>query len=160
ETKNLHCGEGGALVINDPALVHRAEILREKGTNRANFLRGEVDKYTWVDIGSSYLLSELSAAFLFAQLESAESVTQRRRVIWDRYAAALSNSGFERPNPPSECTHNAHIYWLKLSTEDDRNRLIESFRSEGIQAPFHYVPLHPTEPGRRLGRFKGEDRVT
>jgi dTDP-4-amino-4,6-dideoxygalactose transaminase len=160
ETKNLHCGEGGALVVNDPALVGRAEILREKGTNRSNFLRGEVDKYTWVDIGSSYLASELNAAFLLPQLEAAGDITARRMAIWQRYAAALGNSGLELPKPPKDCGHNAHIFWIKLADEQMRDEMISALRAEGIQAPFHYVPLHATEPGRKAGRFHGTDRWT
>ena len=160
ETKNLHCGEGGALVINNPELVERAEILREKGTNRANFIRGEVDKYTWVDIGSSFLPSDLSAAFLLAQLEAADAITAKRLALWRRYAASLGNSGFELPDPPSEAAHNGHCFWIKARDEDERNGLIEKLREEGIQAPFHYIPLHSTAPGRAHGRFQGEDRVT
>jgi dTDP-4-amino-4,6-dideoxygalactose transaminase len=160
ETKNLHCGEGGALVINDREMVSRAEILREKGTNRSNFLRGEVDKYTWVDIGSSYLPSELSAAFLLPQLEDAEVITQRRMDIWQRYYAGLSNSGLELPRPPAECRHNGHIFWVKVADETTRDKMIAALRAEGIHAPFHYVPLHATGPGRRFGRFHGTDHWT
>jgi dTDP-4-amino-4,6-dideoxygalactose transaminase len=160
ETKNIHCGEGGALIVNDPKLVERAEILREKGTNRANFMRGEVDKYTWVDIGSSYLPNELSAGFLLAQLESAEDITRQRKKIWQKYWEALANSGFELPDPPAECDHNAHIFWIKARNEAERDYFIEALRREGVQAPFHYVPLHSTGPGLSVGRFHGEDRVT
>ena len=160
ETKNLHCGEGGALVINDPELVHRAEIIREKGTNRANFIRGEVDKYTWVDIGSSFLPSDLSAAFLLAQLEAEGEITQKRLAIWRRYAGALRNSGFELPNPPAGSAHNGHCFWIKARDEDERNAVIEKLREAAIQAPFHYIPLHSTEPGRAHGRFHGADVVT
>jgi dTDP-4-amino-4,6-dideoxygalactose transaminase len=160
ETKNLHCGEGGALVLNDPALVARAEILREKGTNRSNFLRGEIDKYTWVDIGSSYLPSELNAAFLLPQLEEADEIIARRMAIWQRYYTGLGNSGLEVPQPPPEFGHNAHIFWVKLADERLRDDMISALRAEGIQAPFHYVPLHDTTPGRKVGRFHGTDRWT
>jgi dTDP-4-amino-4,6-dideoxygalactose transaminase len=157
ETKNLQCGEGGALVINDRNLIARAEILREKGTNRSNFLRGEVDKYSWVDIGSSYLPSELTAAFLLPQLEDAAAITERRINIWQRYYAGLANSGLELPRPPAECRHNGHIFWVKFADEATRDSMIMALRAEGIQAPFHYVPLHATEPGRRFGKFHGTD---
>jgi len=160
ETKNIHCGEGGALVINEPSLVSRAEILREKGTNRSNFLRGEVDKYTWVDIGSSYLPSELNAAFLLPQLEDADEITGRRMDIWQRYYSGLANSGLELPRPPAECGHNAHIFWIKLADEAMRDNTIAALRAEGIQAPFHYVPLHSTGPGRQVGTFRGTDKWT
>jgi dTDP-4-amino-4,6-dideoxygalactose transaminase len=160
ETKNIHCGEGGALIVNRPELRQRAEILREKGTNRARFLRGEIDKYTWVDVGSSYLPGELSAAFLKAQLEGADEITAKRLKIWHRYATGLANSGFELPDVPSDCAHNAHIFWVKARDADERDSLIASLRANAIQAPFHYVPLHPTPPGSKLGRFSGEDRFT
>ena len=160
ETKNLHCGEGGALVINDRKMIARAEILREKGTNRSNFLRGEVDKYTWVDIGSSYLPSELNAAFLLPQLEEAEAITAQRMAIWQRYYAGLANSGLELPRPPVDCAHNAHIFWVKFADEARRDAMIAALRAEGIQAPFHYVPLHASGPGRRFGRFHGMDNWT
>ncbi|HET7086158.1 MAG TPA: dTDP-4-amino-4,6-dideoxygalactose transaminase [Rhizomicrobium sp.] len=160
ETKNLHCGEGGALVVNDRRMVSRAEILREKGTNRSNFLRGEVDKYTWVDIGSSYLPSEVSAAFLLPQLEDADAITERRTALWQRYYAGLANSGLELPRPPADCRHNGHIFWVKFADEATRDNMIAALRAEGIQAPFHYVPLHATGPGRRFGRFQGADKWT
>ncbi len=160
ETKNIHCGEGGALIINRPELRQRAEILREKGTNRARFLRGEIDKYTWVDVGSSYLPGELSAAFLKAQLEHADEITAKRLKIWHRYATGLANSGFELPDVPSGHAHNAHIFWVKARDMDERDALIASLRADAIQAPFHYVPLHSTPPGGQLGRFAGEDRFT
>ncbi len=160
ETKNIHCGEGGALVINEPGLASRAEVLREKGTNRSNFLRGEVDKYTWIDIGSSYLPGELNAAFLLPQLEDADDITARRMDIWQRYYSGLANSGLELPRPPAECNHNAHIFWVKLADETARDGMIASLRAEGIQAPFHYVPLHSTDPGRRFGTFRGADNWT
>jgi dTDP-4-amino-4,6-dideoxygalactose transaminase len=161
ETKNIHCGEGGALVINDPRYLARAEIIREKGTNRSSFLRGEIDKYTWVDIGSSYVTSELNAAFLLAQLESLTEINQRRSAIWHEYHAVLSNApGLQIPQPPDDCDHNSHIFWIKAESEAIRDSLIDGLRTKGIQAPFHYVPLHETTTGKRFGRFHGEDRFT
>jgi dTDP-4-amino-4,6-dideoxygalactose transaminase len=164
ETKNLMCGEGGALLVNDPALLERAEILQEKGTNRSKFFRGQVDKYTWVDVGSSFLLSEINAAFLWAQLEAAEEITQRRLAIWRRYHAAfesLEGDGVvRRPIVPTDCDHNAHIYYLLLEDGDSRDTLIAGLRESGIQAVFHYVPLHTSTGGRRHGRAVGELAVT
>jgi dTDP-4-amino-4,6-dideoxygalactose transaminase len=153
-------GALGCISFNDANLVSRAEILREKGTNRSNFLRGEVDKYTWVDIGSSYLPSELSAAFLLPQLEDADEITLRRMEIWQRYYSGLANSGLELPRPPAECGHNAHIFWVKLADGTVRDNLIAALRAEGIQAPFHYVPLHSSGPGRQFGAFHGTDKWT
>ena len=156
ETKNVHCGEGGALLVNDPALVERAEVVQEKGTNRRQFFRGQVDKYTWVDIGSSFLTSEVNAAFLWAQLEAAEDITERRLAIWERYHerfAELERRGVvRRPVVPGHCTHNAHMYYLLLPDEADRDHLIRRLGEQGIQAVFHYVPLHSSPAGRRLGR--------
>jgi len=161
ETKNIHCGEGGAIVFNDPVLAERAEILREKGTNRSNFLRGQVDKYTWVSIGSSYLPSELNAAFLEPQLDAVSNITMRRLAIWRRYREALAQlPGIQIPDPPSECAHNAHLFWVKAPNEGARDRWIAELRQAGVSAPFHYVPLHGTDPGREFGRFHGEDRYT
>lgn len=161
ETKNIHCGEGGALVINDPALVARAEIIREKGTDRSRFLRGLVDKYTWVDIGSSYVPSELNAAFLIPQLEDAQKLTTRRLEIWRRYHAALCNrSGIEIPHLWSDDEHNAHMFWIKARNRHERDALIDGLRANGIQAPFHYIPLHLSDAGKRFGSFCGEDRWT
>jgi dTDP-4-amino-4,6-dideoxygalactose transaminase len=160
ETKNIQCGEGGALVINNPDLIKRAEILREKGTDRSRFLRGEIDKYTWVDVGSSFLMSELNAAFLLPQLEDLDRITARRLEIWQRYHAAFSNSAYETPRPPAACEHNAHIYWLKTQNGTARDALIEGLRLDGVQAPFHYIPLHATAPGRKFGTFGGEDKWT
>jgi dTDP-4-amino-4,6-dideoxygalactose transaminase len=156
ETKNLISGEGGALLVNDPAFVQRAEIIREKGTNRSQFFRGQVDKYTWVDIGSSFLPSELIAAFLAAQLDEADAIMARRLAIWDRYHAAfaaLEQAGrIRRPVIPADCGHNAHMYYLLLRDLADRTRFIEGMKAHGIQCVFHYVPLHDAPQGRQLGR--------
>lgn len=155
ETKNVSCGEGGALVVNDPALVERAEILREKGTDRSKFFRGEVDKYTWVDVGSSYLPSDLLAAFLLAQLERADEITAARRRIFETYRAALApleKSGLLRlPVIPEHCGANAHLFHLLLETGTDRDRLLAFLKERGILAVFHYLPLHKSPMARRLG---------
>lgn len=159
ETKNVISGEGGALLINDPALVERAEIIREKGTNRSRFFRGQVDKYTWVDIGSSYLPSELIAAFLAAQLEHAGEITARRLAIWDRYhawAAPLEALGMvRRPVIPANCTHNAHMYYLLLAGLEDRTAFIERMKAAGIGTVFHYIPLHSSPAGEQFARTPG-----
>ncbi|KAB2660368.1 MAG: dTDP-4-amino-4,6-dideoxygalactose transaminase [Verrucomicrobia bacterium] len=164
ETKNIICGEGGALLVRNPALVERAEIIREKGTNRARFFRGEIDKYTWVDVGSSYLPGEIVTAFLWAQIEEAHSITRRRLRIWDRYHAAFESaerSGrLRRPVVPAHCTHNAHMYYLVLADLDDRTRFIASLRNRGIHCVFHYVPLHSSPAGRERGRAHGDLPVT
>ena len=154
ETKNISCGEGGALLINDPALVARAEIVREKGTDRAAFFRGAVDKYTWVDVGSSYLPSEILAAFLWAQLEAAGDIQQRRRAIWVRYAQALpawaSANGVTLPHVPPHCEHPAHMFYLLMPSPADRDGLIAHLKQHGMTSVFHYVPLHTSPMGRRL----------
>ena len=159
ETKNVISGEGGALLVNDPALFERAEIVREKGTNRSSFFRGEVDKYTWVDIGSSYLPGEIIAAFLWAQLEEADAITERRRQLWNRYhqrLEPLERSGrLRRPVIPEGCRHNAHLYYILLPTLEARTRLIARLRERDIHAVFHYVPLHSSPAGRRYGRAAG-----
>ncbi len=159
ETKNVISGEGGALLVNDERFVRRAEIIREKGTNRSSFFRGEVDKYTWVDIGSSYLPGEIIAAFLWAQLEEAESITARRVELWNRYHARLEpceRAGrIRRPIVPAGCRHNAHMYYILLPSLALRTRLIERLKANGISAVFHYVPLHSSPAGRRFGRAAG-----
>ncbi len=159
ETKNVIAGEGGALLVNDARLVPRAEVIREKGTNRSSFFRGEVDKYTWVDIGSSYLPGEIVAAFLWAQLEEAESITARRVDLWNQYHAALEpceRAGWiRRPVVPSGCRHNAHLYYIVLPSLTHRTRLVERLKQRGITALFHYVPLHSSPAGRRYGRASG-----
>lgn len=164
ETKNVISGEGGALIINDPRFVDRAEIIREKGTNRSAFFRGAVDKYTWVDIGSSYLPSDMIAAFLLAQLEAAEPLLTERMAIWNRYHdafAPLERAGrVVRPVVPQDCNANAHLYHLLLPDLAARTALIARLKDRGIQAPFHYVPLHTAPAGRRFARAHGELPVT
>jgi len=159
ETKNIICGEGGALLVNDGALAARAEIIWEKGTNRNEFSRGQVDKYTWLDIGSSYLPGEVTAAFLWAQMEDAESITRRRLVLWDRYHRALApleaEGKIRRPVVPEACRKNAHMYYVLLPTREQRTRVIQSLKELGIHAVFHYVPLHSAPAGRRFGRVSG-----
>jgi dTDP-4-amino-4,6-dideoxygalactose transaminase len=159
ETKNLVAGEGGALLLNDSRHVARAEVLREKGTDRSRFFRGEVDKYTWVDLGSSFLPSELTAAFLWAQMESADYILARRRQVWDWYYAALepleSRSIVRRPTVPAHCTHNAHMFYLLAPEAAARDRLLRHLNGEGVNAVFHYVPLHSSSAGRRFGRAHG-----
>ncbi len=164
ETKNVISGEGGALLINDERFVERAEIIREKGTNRSQFFRGQVDKYTWVDVGSSYLPGEVIAAFLWAQLEDAGNITARRLAIWDQYHRglhALERQGrLRRPIVPAECRQNAHMYYILLDSLEARTRLIEDMRREEIYPVFHYVPLHSSPAGRKYGRTHGELPVT
>lgn len=164
ETKAVISGEGGALFVNDPALVERAEIIWEKGTNRSKFFRGQVDKYTWMDVGSSYLPSEINAAFLWAQLESLEDIVARRLALWNRYHAAfalLEERGLlRRPIVPAECVHNGHIYYVLLPDLDARTHVLDDLKAANIHATFHYVPLHATEPGQRYCRTHGDMRVT
>jgi dTDP-4-amino-4,6-dideoxygalactose transaminase len=164
ETKNVISGEGGALLVNDPRLAERAEIIREKGTNRSRFLRGQVDKYTWVDIGSSYLPAEIIAAFLWAQMEEAESLNGRRLGIWNTYHRAFADleaaSLVRRPVVPAECESNAHMYYLLLPDLAKRTRFIRAMESRGIGAVFHYVPLHSSPAGLRYGRSQGNLPVT
>lgn len=164
ETKNYSMGEGGALVINDSAYNERAEILREKGTNRAKFFRGQVDKYTWVDFGDSYLPSELNAAYLWAQLERAEEINQDRLDTWNDYyqhLKPLEDIGkLELPTVPEGCVHNAHMFYIKLNDLDERTRFIAYLKENGISSVFHYVPLHSAPAGLKFGRFSGEDCYT
>lgn len=159
ETKNLSCGEGGALIVNDPELAERAEIIREKGTNRGRFFRGLVDKYTWVDVGSSYLPSELLASVLLAQLEARDLIQQTRRRIWERYARDLAGWAAERgvrlPVVPHHCGQAWHLFYLLLPSLKTRQRLIAHLKARDISAVFHYVPLHLSEMGRRLGGTEG-----
>ncbi len=159
ETKNVTCGEGGVLLVNNPALAERARVIWDKGTNRSRFLRGEVDRYSWVDVGSSFGASDITAAFLLAQLESAEEVTARRRAIWDRY-----HDGFEdlergevvqRPPTPPGSFHNGHVYYLVLPNAEVRGAFIERLREQGIATAFHFVPLHSSPAGERFGRIAG-----
>lgn len=164
ETKNVISGEGGSLLINNPALVLRAEIIREKGTDRSQFFRGEKDKYTWQEVGSSFLPGELIAAFLWAQLEEADRITAGRLAIWQRYhdrLQALETSGvLRRPVVPVECRHNAHMYYIVLAPDIDRQAILDEFKRNEIWAVFHYVPLHSSPGGRRYGRVHGDLSVT
>lgn len=164
ETKNYSMGEGGALVINDPAYNERAEILREKGTNRSKFFRGQVDKYTWVDFGDSYLPSDMNAAYLWAQLEKADEINNDRLATWNAYNEAfqpLAEMGKVRlPVTPEECVHNAHMYYLKCKDLEERTALINFLKMHEVQAVFHYVPLHSAPAGLKFGRFDGEDVYT
>jgi dTDP-4-amino-4,6-dideoxygalactose transaminase len=158
ETKNFICGEGGALSVNDPDLLARAEIIRDKGTDRQRFFRGQTDKYTWQELGSSYVTSELNAAFLYAQLENMESIVARRVEIaayYDEHLAGLANRGkLTLPTVPAECETNAHIYYVLLNDEEARNGLMEHLRRHGILAVFHYVPLHDSPMGERIAQGK------
>lgn len=165
ETKNYTAGgEGGATLINDPALIERAEIIREKGTNRSQFFRGQVDKYTWRDIGSSYLMADLQAAYLWGQLEAAERINQQRLVLWQNYYNALlplaRQKRIELPVQPDGCVHNAHMFYIKLRDADDRSALIDWLKEAGVLAVFHYIPLHSSPAGQQFGEFHGEDRFT
>lgn len=164
ETKNYSMGEGGALLINNPQYNERAEILREKGTNRSKFFRGQVDKYTWVDFGDSYLPSELNAAYLWAQLLRADEINDDRLHSWNEYWEAflpLARSGkLELPTVPEGCVHNAHMFYIKAKDLAQRTALINHLKSRDILAVFHYVPLHSAPAGQRFGRFEGEDLYT
>jgi dTDP-4-amino-4,6-dideoxygalactose transaminase len=164
ETKNIISGEGGALLINDEAFELRAEIIREKGTNRSQFYRGQVDKYTWQDMGSSYLPGEDIAAFLFAQLEHAEEITNKRLAIWNTYHDAfyaLEQKGeLRRPIIPAECQHNAHMYYILLESLEQRTKLIEKFKKQDIHPVFHYIPLHSAPAGKKFARTHGNLKHT
>jgi len=165
ETKNYTAGgEGGATLINDPALVERAEIIREKGTNRSQFFRGQVDKYTWRDIGSSYLMADLQAAYLWAQLEEAKRINEQRLRLWQNYYDALqpvaASGRITLPTLAADGQHNAHMFYIKLRDNDDRNALIDWLKEAEILAVFHYIPLHSSPAGQRFGRFHGPDRYT
>lgn len=164
ETKNYSMGEGGAVILNDASLVERAEIIREKGTDRSRFYRGQVDKYTWVDIGSSFLPSEMNAAYLLAQLQQREQITAARMARWEQYHAAfapLEQKGLlQRMQVPEECTHNAHMYYILLRSLEERTQLISWLKERDITAVFHYIPLHSATAGLKYGRFEGEDRYT
>lgn len=164
ETKNLISGEGGALLINDPDLTLRAEMIWEKGTDRSRFIRGEVDKYTWQEAGSSFLPGELTAAFLWAQLEEADRITQKRLAIWQRYHEFLepleSKGTIRRPIVSDGCQHNAHMYYVLLAPEIDRQKVINVFKRNDIYPVFHYVPLHSSPAGQRYGRVHGSLTVT
>lgn len=164
ETKNVISGEGGALLVNNPKFAERAEIMREKGTNRSLFFRGQVDKYTWVDKGSSYLPGEVIAAFLAAQLEAAEEITQRRMSIWNRYHEALfdleKQGKLQRPSLPGGCNHNAHMYYLLLPNLEERTRFISDLKAQDIYSVFHYIPLHSSPAGRECSRAHGSMALT
>ena len=164
ETKNYSMGEGGAILIKDPSKIEEAEIIREKGTNRSVFLRGQIDKYTWVDHGSSYLPSDLNAAYLWAQLQDADKINDNRLATWQKYYEAfeeLEKEGFvERPIIPAECKHNAHMFYLKTKDLQERTEFISHLRKCGVGAVFHYIPLHSAPAGLKFGRFHGEDKYT
>lgn len=164
ETKNIISGEGGALLINDERFAEQAEIIREKGTNRGQFFRGQVDKYTWVDIGSSYLPGEVIAAFLWAQMEEAQCITQKRMDIWQKYHKALApleNAGkLRRPVIPDGCQHNGHMYYILLESLEKRTEVIAQLKKHGVNPVFHYVPLHSAPAGKKYGRTSGELRHT
>ena len=164
ETKNLSMGEGGAILLNDESSIEQAEIIREKGTNRSKFFRGEIDKYTWVAAGSSYLPSELNAAYLYAQLQKAEEINNDRMQSWNLYYEMLKplkdRGAIELPTVPQHCKHNAHMFYLKTDNLNVRTRLLEYLKANGIGAVFHYVPLHSSPAGIKYGRFAGEDKYT
>ena len=164
ETKNIICGEGGALLVNDEQFVTRAEIIREKGTNRGQFFRGKVDKYTWCDVGSSYLPGELIAAFLWAQMEEAQSITENRIEIWNYYHRGFDKfeklGCLKQPVIPEGCEHNAHMYYLLLAEGIDRNALLNNLKKKGVNTVFHYVPLHSSSAGQHYGRVSGELKNT
>lgn len=164
ETKNYSMGEGGALLIKDPQYVEEAEIIREKGTNRSKFYRGQIDKYTWVNYGSSYLPSDMNAAYLWAQLELAEEINEKRRSIWNRYwelLQPLKEQGcIELPTVPEGCVHNAHMFYIKAKDLEERTGLIDFLRENEIWPVFHYIPLHTAPAGIKFGEFHGEDKYT
>jgi dTDP-4-amino-4,6-dideoxygalactose transaminase len=164
ETKNYTCGEGGALLINNSRYQERSEIIREKGTDRSKFYRGQVDKYGWVDLGSSFLPSDINAAFLYAQLEQAEKINKTRLQLWQRYYDALTElqkaGCLELPVIPKECTHNAHMFYIKLKDLEERTRLIAHLKDREIMAVFHYLPLHSAVAGKKYGYMAGNDKWT
>ena len=164
ETKNYSMGEGGAVLVNRSDCVERAEIIREKGTNRSRFIRGQVDKYTWVDVGSSYLQSELNCAYLYAQIEDLTVINNNRLVSWNMYnemLRPLADKGcVELPHIPESCTHNAHMYYIKAKDLLERTELISYLKEYGIAAVFHYIPLHSSPAGQKFGVFHGEDKFT
>jgi dTDP-4-amino-4,6-dideoxygalactose transaminase len=164
ETKNFTCGEGGALLINDPQYIERAEIIREKGTNRSRFFRGQVDKYTWVDVGSSYLPADLLAAFLYAQLEAREQIQAKRRTIWEYYEAQLDAwaeaNQVRLPTVPTHCEQPYHMFYMLLPSLESRQALIAHLKARGIQSVFHYLPLHLSDMGQRFGGKPGDCPVT
>ena len=164
ESKNFSMGEGGAILLKEQTMLSRAEILREKGTDRSRFFRGETDRYTWLDTGSSYLPSELNAAYLYAQLQQADAITENRMRSWNQYNEGLQSlqdrGKLELPTVPNGCVHNAHMYYIKLQDETQRTRLMAYLKEHGIMSVFHYIPLHSSKAGKRYGRFHGTDRYT
>lgn len=164
ETKNYSMGEGGALLIKDPQYVEEAEIIREKGTNRSKFYRGQIDKYTWVNYGSSYLPSDMNAAYLWAQLEMADQINKKRLSLWNHYRELLTplkEKGYiELPTVPEGCVHNAHMFYIKAKDLEERTRLIDFLKKNEIWSVFHYIPLHTAPAGMKFGEFHGEDRYT
>ena len=164
ETKNYSMGEGGALLIRDPNYIEKAEIIREKGTNRSKFFRGQIDKYTWVDAGSSYLPSDLNAAYLWAQLEQADKIFDNRMKTWNLYYELLTDlqkqGVISLPVVPENCAHNAHMFYIKAKDLEERTHLIDFLKEQGILAVFHYIPLHTAPAGKKFGVFCGEDRYT
>ncbi len=160
ETKNYTMGEGGALLVNDASYIERAEILREKGTNRTRFYRGMVDKYSWMDLGSSYLPSEINAALLYAQLEIADEINDGRRSVWNSYYEKLKQLPLELPYVPKECVHNAHMFYVKVRDLKERSAVMRFLKEQGVDVVFHYVPLHSSPGGQKFGCFIGEDRHT
>jgi len=164
ETKNYNCGEGGALLSSHKEFIERAEIIREKGTNRSKFFRGQVDKYSWVDIGSSYLPSEINAAFLYAQLENSDEINDHRLSIWNKYYTGLfeleERNMINLPVIPEDCKHNAHMFYLKCASLEERTELINYLAKLNIQSVFHYIPLHSSEAGKKYSRFHGTDMYT
>lgn len=164
ETKNYSMGEGGALLIKDESNIEKAEIIREKGTNRSKFYRGQIDKYTWIDAGSSYLPSELNAAYLYAQLENAEKIYDNRMDTWNRYYSELKDLAeagvIELPYIPEDCVHNAHMFYIKTKDLEERTQFIDYMNQKGIKCVFHYIPLHTAPAGKKYGIFCGEDKYT
>lgn len=164
ETKNIHCGEGGAILVNNPSFIERAEIIREKGTNRSRFQRGEIDKYSWIDAGSSFLLSEINAAFLYAQLMYADRAISKRKFLWETYSLELNDiknsDKIEFADIPSICTPNGHLFYLKCKDQNERNNLIKYLNKSTIFPATHYLPLHSSKAGLAFGKFHGEDKWT
>ena len=164
ETKNYSMGEGGAICFNNDEYKEKAEIIREKGTNRSKFIRGQIDKYTWIDFGSSYLPSDINAAYLYAQLEMADEINENRLKSWKKYNELFQNlkkeGKIEIPTIPEGCKHNAHMYWIKAKDIEERTKLIKFLKENGIESVFHYIPLHSAPAGKKFGRFNGEDKYT
>ncbi len=164
ETKNYSMGEGGAILIQDPAMIEAAEIIREKGTDRSKYFRGQIDKYTWQNFGSSYLPSDMNAAYLWAQLEMADEINDARLAVWNRYYEGLKELAeagkIELPVVPEGCVHNAHMFYIKAKDLEERTALIDYLKANGILAVFHYIPLHSAPAGQKFGRFHGEDVYT